>query len=142
MIDSGATMNAMSPEAARQCKIQVRKKAQPYPLVLIDGQPHSQNGGQVDHETETVTMVTLRGHMEDITFDVIPLGQHAIVLGSPWLQAHNPTIDWWEEMILMNACSCKGATTPELKREDASLGQKKNFVQSPKSLRTQPRPHH
>ena len=45
MIDSGAMMNAMSPEAATWCKIHIRQKMKPYLLVLIDGEPHSDNRG-------------------------------------------------------------------------------------------------
>jgi hypothetical protein len=33
--------------------------------------------------------MTIRGHLETLTFDVAPLGKHNIVLGLPWLQQHD-----------------------------------------------------
>jgi hypothetical protein len=34
------------------------------------------------------------GQTKDITFDVTNTGNHDVILGLPWLQKHNPHIDW------------------------------------------------
>ena len=78
---------------------------------------------QVDEETEEVTMTLVRGHSERVVFDVIPIGHHQVILGSPWLKTHNPTIDWWNHTIRMNGCRCIAVTLPKLNRENATLGQ-------------------
>jgi len=44
--------------------------------------------------------------MENINFDVTPLGEYDIVLGIPWLQYHNPTIDWKTGNLQFNQCQC------------------------------------
>src|SRR5436190_10734100 len=115
LIDSGANMNAMAPAVAARCKAQVRRKRNPYPLTLVDGEPHSMN--QVDEETEEVTMTLVRGHLERVVFDVIPIGHHQVILGSPWLKTHNPMIDWRNHTIRMNGCCCIAVAPPKLNRE-------------------------
>ena len=45
--------------------------------------------------TEQVRCQMRKGnHSEYITFDVVPLGKHAIIIGMPWLQVHNLQMDW------------------------------------------------
>ena len=60
----------------------------------MDGEAISSNNGMVTQETVPLTMVTLRGHMEQIQFDVINMENHAMILGMPWLKRHNPRVDW------------------------------------------------
>ena len=36
----------------------------------------------------------IQRHHEDITFDVVGMAPHHIVLGMPWLKKHNLVIDW------------------------------------------------
>jgi len=35
-----------------------------------------------------------KGHMKRIRMDVCDLRKTEVILGMPWLQAHNPEIDW------------------------------------------------
>lgn len=49
-------------------------------------------------------MKTLRGHIEDIEFDVTNLGTHKLILGMLWLSLHNPIINWWKEQITLDYC--------------------------------------
>jgi len=69
-------------------------KKEPYPLFVVDGEAISSNNGMVTQETVPLTMVTLRGHTEQIQFDVINMENHAMILGMPWLKRHNPRVDW------------------------------------------------
>ena len=46
-------------------------------------------------------------HSEYITFDVVPLGKHAIIIGMPWLQAHNPHMDWEKCKVSFESEFCK-----------------------------------
>ena len=55
-------------------------------------------------------------HSEDITFDVVPLGKHAIIIGMPWFEVHEPTLGWKERRVFFESPYCKEkciAMTPE-----------------------------
>ena len=52
-------------------------------------------------------MTILKGHTEEIQFDLVTMGTHQVVLGMPWLRLHNPIILWSEERIIMNQCQCR-----------------------------------
>ncbi len=43
-------------------------------------------------------------HMESMEFHVTDTGDHNILLGTNWLQKHNPSIDWSKNIITMNRC--------------------------------------
>jgi hypothetical protein len=46
-------------------------------------------------------------HTEEITLDVVPLGKHAIIIGMPWLQVHNPHLDWVTCRVTFSSEYCK-----------------------------------
>ena len=46
-------------------------------------------------------------HSETLTFDVAPLGKHNVVLRLPWLQWHNPTIQWMSGKITFTSNYCE-----------------------------------
>lgn len=117
MVDSGATGNFMDHTTAMNNGFRLVKKELPYHLFAIDGDTIGHKDGSVTLQTDWLNMKTLRGHTEDIEFDVTNLGAHKLVLGVPWLKLHNPTIDWWKERITMNHCQC-GSDRRALKREN------------------------
>ena len=45
-------------------------------------------------------------HLEYITFDVVPLGKHAIIIGMPWLQVHNLRMDWEKHKVSFKSEFC------------------------------------
>ena len=45
-----------------------------------------------------------KGHIERIRMDVCNLGKTDIILGMPWLQAHNPEINWKTGKVKMMRC--------------------------------------
>ena len=45
-------------------------------------------------------------HHEMVTLDVVPLGKHAIILGLPWLQQHEPMISWQNGQMLFPSLYC------------------------------------
>ena len=102
MIDSGATGNFMTKKVADMQGLQTQLKSDPYPLMVVDGEPISTNDGMVTLETVPLEMVMLRGHKETIQFDIMHMDNHACNLGVPWLRKHNPQIDWLEERIVMS----------------------------------------
>ena len=57
-------------------------------------------------------------HEEQLAFDIVQLGRHEIILGKPWLQRHNPTIDWQRDQISMDQCRCSRKQHPGGKEQD------------------------
>ena len=49
--------------------------------------------GDVNRETISLDIAYQRHHKE-ITFDVVRMANHHIILGAPWLRKQNPIIDW------------------------------------------------
>jgi hypothetical protein len=60
-------------------------------------------------------------HQETIEVAITNIGHHDLLLGTDWLKAHNPSIDWTRNKLLLNWCTkaCFPTTTP---REDPTLG--------------------
>jgi hypothetical protein len=56
----------------------------------------------VTHETRILRMKTKEEYVEDITFDIVAMGTHMVILGMPWLRLHNPKIDWTRGTITMS----------------------------------------
>jgi len=102
MIDSGATGNFIAPEAAKYLEIPLQTKQHPYRLQLVDGQLAGSDG-KISQETIPVRM-GITQHTEVIQLDVVPLGQQQIILGMPWLKAHNPKIDWAQGIVTFDQC--------------------------------------
>ena len=66
-------------------------KKEPYQLQMADGSNLSL--GDVNRETIPLNIAYQRHHKE-ITFDVVRMANHHIILGAPWLRKQNPIIDW------------------------------------------------
>ena len=66
----------------------------------IDGIENS--GGAIIHEVEV--NIYFKGHVERVRMDVCNLGKTEVILGIPWLQAHNPEIDWEKGKVKIMRC--------------------------------------
>lgn len=73
---------------------------------MIDGRPIS--SGEVTHSVTLFTNVGERRHT--IEYDVTKLGSYPVVLGTPWLRHHNPSIDWRKNSVDLkhDTCPVKG----------------------------------
>jgi len=62
--------------------------------------------------------VYYKGYVERIKMDVCDLGRTEVILGMPWLQAHNPEINWKMGEVKMTRCPllCGGNKRKEEKR--------------------------
>lgn len=111
LIDSGATGNYVSTYAANWMK--TRRKQEPYELLLVDGKAKRDNNGVVSEETTPTTM-KMGHHHELISLDVTPMGRrYQIILGMPWMQKHNPSIDWARARIVLDRCGCSKKASHE-----------------------------
>jgi hypothetical protein len=87
MVDSGAMGNFIHPRFIELHEL-VTKPHEPLVVNDVNGRLLS----RMDRQAEI--RMTIGGHSEMLTFDVAPLGKHNIVLGLPWLQQHDPIVQW------------------------------------------------
>jgi len=100
LLDSGATGLFMSKGLAQKGGYKLMKLDQPLQVRNVDGTGNS--GGAITHEVE-VNMF-YKGHVERVRMDVCELGKTDVILGMPWLAAHNPEIDWEKGEVRMMRC--------------------------------------
>jgi len=64
-----------------------------------------------------------KGHVERVRMDVCNLGKTEVILGMPWLAAHNPEIDWEKGEVKMTKCLplCGKKKQEEKKKEVKKL---------------------
>ena len=101
MIDSGATGNFVSRSFVKRNGIATQEKNDGYELIAVDGSSLP----SVDSETIPLPMAIQRHH-EEITLDVLDTAGHDVVLGMPWLEKHNPVIDWTKGVLRFARCDC------------------------------------
>lgn len=87
LIDSGAADNVMNESFANHHKIPIIK-FDGNTLYAVDGHPIS-----LSQSTPAIP-VHMGAHSFLVSFCIIQSPNHPIILGQPWLQAHNPIIDW------------------------------------------------
>jgi hypothetical protein len=88
MIDSGANGCFISERFVQQHRIATRKKKAIYELRAVNGLALL----DVTRKTDTIRLA-YQQHFEDTSLDIVEIANHDIVLGIPWLEWHNPTID-------------------------------------------------
>ena len=89
LLDSGAMGLFMSKGLAQKGGYKLMKLDRPLQVRNVDGTRNS--GGAITHEVE-VNMF-YKGHVKRVRIDVCELGKTDVILGMPWLAAHNPEID-------------------------------------------------
>ena len=98
MIDSGATRNFMSRKFATNHKILGLLKERPYQLTVVDGTPLNQDERMVKEETLPLMSQIHGKDLRRITFDLVSIS-HEVILGIPWLEKVNPSMDWNSQKI-------------------------------------------
>ena len=100
LLDSGATGMFMDKKMAAKYRFRLQKLERPIAVRNVDGTDNS--GGAITHQVE-VNMY-YKGHVERMRMDVCDLGKTNVILGMPWLQAHNPEIDWETREVKITRC--------------------------------------
>ena len=90
MIDSRVTGNFILETYARMRKVIVINKKEPYQLQMADGLDLS--SGNINREIIPLD-VAIQQHHEEITFNIVRVANHCIILGIPWLKKQNLIID-------------------------------------------------
>jgi len=114
LLDSGAMGLFMNKKFVEDNGLKIEKLEMPIKVTNVDGTHNS--GGDITHKVEC--NVYYKGHRERMKFDVCNLGRTEVILGMPWLAAHNPEIDWEKGEVKLTRCLpwC-GKSNEESKKE-------------------------
>jgi len=100
LLDSGATGLFMNITFAREKGFKMEKLRNPLLVKNVDGTVNA--GGAIMHQVEC--NMFFKGHVERARMDVCNLGKMEVILGMPWLAAHNPEIDWEKGEVKITCC--------------------------------------
>ena len=78
----------------------MKKLKKPLLVRNVDGMVNA--GGAIMYQVEY--NMFFKGYVERARMDVCNLGKTEVILGMPWLAAHNPEIDWEKGEVKMTRC--------------------------------------
>ncbi|KAF5701029.1 reverse transcriptase domain-containing protein [Fusarium globosum] len=93
LVDSGADMNVISPNTVNELRLPWRDKKKPYTIRNGEGETYSYEDGEVTREIDHLK-VFVNEKNQGINFDIVPIGDHDLILGYPWLTRYNPQVNW------------------------------------------------
>jgi len=100
LLDSGEIGLFMDTAFAKRKGFKMEKLKNP---LLVRNVDRTENmGGAIMHQVEC--NMFFKGHMERVRMDVCNLGKTEMILGIPWLAAHNPEINWEKGEVRMTHC--------------------------------------
>jgi hypothetical protein len=100
LLDSGATGLFINWEFMHKSRLKTRILPYLIKVYNIDGTLNQ--GGSI---TEKITlMMSHRGHKERAVFEVCDLGKATLTVGHPWLQKHNPEVNWKTGEVKLTHC--------------------------------------
>jgi len=99
-LDSGTTGMFMNREMAEKHGFKMRKLERPLKVKNMDGTENSRRN--ITHQVEV--NVFYKNHVERMRIDMCNLGKIEVILGMPWLQVHNPEINWKIGEVKITRC--------------------------------------
>jgi len=100
LLDSGVTGMFMNKKMVAKYGFRLQKLERPVVVRNVDRT--NNNGGAITHQVE-VNMY-YKSHVERMRIDICNLGKTDMILGMPWLQAHNPEINWETGEVKITRC--------------------------------------
>ena len=100
LLDSGATGLVMSLEFVRKKGFKLKKLERPMQVRNIDESFNRER--PIENMVEV--NVYYKGHVERTEIDIIGGQKWGVILGMPWLECHNPEIDWKTGEVKMTRC--------------------------------------
>jgi len=100
LLDNGATGLFMNMTFAKEKGFKMEKLKKPLLVRNVDGMVNA--GGAITHQVEC--NMFFKGHVERARMDICNLGKIKVILGMPWLAAHNLEIDWEKGKVKMTCC--------------------------------------
>jgi len=101
LLDSGAEGIYINANYVKKHQFPLQDLKTPIYPRNVDGTPNK--NGAIRHPA-ILQMEMGDNHRERIMFLVTDIGNHDILLGTDWLKAHNPNIDWAKNVIHMDQC--------------------------------------
>jgi len=124
LLDSGAIGMFMDRQIAARHGFKLQKLERPIVIRNVDGTNNSR--GAITHQVEC--NMFYKDHVERMRIDICDLGKTKVILGMPWLVAHNPEINWeTEEVKIMRCpplCGRKSQKKEKIKRIAMEKGKK------------------
>jgi len=113
LLDSGTIGMFIDKKTVAKHGFRLQKLKRPVRVKNVDGIYNS--GEAITHQIE-VNMYS-KSYVERMRMDVYDLGRTEVILGMPWLVAHNPEINWEMGEVKITRCLplCGGVKT---KREE------------------------
>jgi len=121
LLDSGATGLFIDTTFTKEKGFKMEKLKKPLLVRNVDGTMNA--GGAITHQVEC--NMFFKGHVERARTDICNLGKTELILGMPWLAAHNPEIDWEKGEVKMTHC-------PPIYRKRKQEGKKKKVRKTEK----------
>jgi len=100
LLDNRATGLFMDTKFTKEKGFKLEKLKKPLLVQNVDGMVNV--GGAIIHQVEC--NMFFKGHVERVRMDVCNLEKTEVILGMPWLAAHNPEIDWEKGEVKMMRC--------------------------------------
>jgi len=100
LLDSRATGLFMDTIFTKEKGFKIEKMKRPLLVKNMDGTVNIE--GAITHQVEC--NMFFKGHVERVRMDICNLGKMEVILGMPWLAAHNPEIDWKKGEVKMTQC--------------------------------------
>jgi len=124
LLDSGATGLFMDTIFAREKGFKMERVKKPLIVKNMDGTINV--GEAITHQVEC--NMFFKGHVERVRMDICNLGKTEVILGMPWLVAHNPEIDWEKGEVKMTRCLpiCGKRKQEERKKEVKKIEKDEN----------------
>ena len=95
LIDSGAMGNFVSEQAADHFSFALHHVSN-IPIVFANG------ATGICNKSASAAYLQFENHEEHIDLRVVSLPNHDVILGKPWLEKWNPSIDWQTHQITFN----------------------------------------
>lgn len=102
LIDSDADDSFIDNELVSQANIPTIALSEPKEVLALDGKQLA----LVTHCTEPISLTLSGNHHERIELYVISSPMSPVVVGLPWLEIHNPLIDWSTASIVNWSVFC------------------------------------
>ena len=106
LLDSGAMGNFIHENLVEELGL-IRIPRNPLPLMDVKGLKI----GSLDFQVKVG--IAIGSHEEQLVLDVAPIGSHRVILGLPWLEAHDPMITWSTGHIQFTSPHCNAHCLPQ-----------------------------
>jgi len=115
LLDSGITGLFMDTTFTKEKEFKMEKLKNSLLVKNVDRTANA--GGAITYQIKC--NMFFKGHVERARMDMCNLGKKEVILGMPWLIAHNPEIDWEKVKVKMTCCPpiCGKRKQEEKKKE-------------------------